>query len=101
MGKTEILTILGKDRTVEHIVENIARSSLTPDLKDLCQMVYQILMELPEEKVLGLWKRGQMRFFIARLVMNQYRSSSSPFYITYRKYAKMAVELDEEGTDAG
>ena len=42
--KETIIETLAKDRRVEALVENIAHHSLTADLKDLCQMVYLILL---------------------------------------------------------
>ena len=96
MGNREIVDCLGRGRVVETIVENIARSALTPELKDLCQMVYEIILEYDGEKIRDLWEHGQMGFFIARVVMNQYKSRSSPFHYTYRRYREKARELQED-----
>lgn len=94
MTRAEIVGTLARERRVETMVENIARQALTPDLRDLCQMVYLILLEYDEDKLVDLWTNGQMNFFIARIVINQYRSTSSPFYKLYRKYALKAEEID-------
>jgi len=94
MTRQEIVAQLARERRVETMVENIARQPLTADLKDLAQMVYVILLEYDEEKLLDLWTNGQMNFFIARIVINQYRSTSSPFYKLYRKYASKAEEIE-------
>lgn len=94
MGVREIVEELGKRKIVESLVQNIARSSLTPELKDLCQMVYEIILEYDEEKIIDLWENGQMGFFIVRVIMNQYRSRTSPFYWLYRKYPSKAECLD-------
>ena len=96
MGNREIVDCLGRGRVVETIVENIARSALTPELKDLCQMVYEIILEYDGEKIRDLWEHGQMGFFIARVVMNQYKSRSSPFHYTYRRYREKAREFQED-----
>ena len=76
------------------MVENIARQPLDADLSDLAQMVYLILLEYDEDKLADLWEHGQMQFFIARIIINQYRSTSSPFYKQIRKYASKAEEID-------
>ena len=52
--KETIIETLAKDRRVEALVENIAHHSLTADLKDLCQMVYLILLEYDESKLQDL-----------------------------------------------
>ena len=83
--KETIIETLAKDRRVEALVENIAHHSLTADLKDLCQMVYLILLEYDESKLQDLWENDQINFFIARIILNQYRSSNSPFHAIFRK----------------
>lgn len=80
---------------VETLVENIAHQSLNADLEDLCQMVYIILLEYDEKRILDLWENGQMKYFITRIVVNQYRSVNSPFHYIFRKHQETSVELSE------
>ena len=75
------------------MVENIAHHSLTADLKDLCQMVYMILLEYDEVKLQDLWENDQMNFFLARIILNQYRSSNSPFHTIFRKFQERSVYM--------
>ena len=75
------------------MVENIANHSLTADLKDLCQMVYMILLEYDEVKLQDLWENDQMNFFLARIILNQYRSSNSPFHTIFRKFQERSVYM--------
>lgn len=77
------------------MVENIAHHSLTADLKDLCQMVYLILLEYDESKLQDLWENDQMNFFLARIILNQYRSSNSPFHSIYRKYQERSISIGD------
>lgn len=95
MNKAEIIEQIAKARMVETMVQNIAHESLSTnaDLSDLCQMVYLILLEYDEDKLQDLWEHNQMRFFLARIIVNQYRSSYSPFHIQFRKFRLM---VDEE-----
>ena len=98
VDRSQIVAQIARERRVETMVENIAKMSLTPDLKDLCQMVYLVLLEYDETKIRDLWEHGQMNFFIARIVLNQYRSTNSPYYKLFRKFAKILYPLyDEEG----
>lgn len=94
MNKTEIIEQIAKERMVETMVQNIAHQALSAnaDLSDLCQMVYLILLEYDEEKLQDLWEHKQMRFFIARVIVNQYRSSYSPFHTIFRKFRLMVDE---------
>ena len=91
--KETIIETLAKDRRVEALVENIAHHSLTADLKDLCQMVYLILLEYDESKLQDLWENEQINFFIARIILNQYRSSNSPFHAIFRKYQERSLSI--------
>lgn len=93
-----IIETLAKERRVEALVENIAHQSLTADLKDLCQMVYMILLEYDEEKLLDLWENDQINFFLVRIIINQYRSSNSPFHTIFRKFQERCVYMGV-GTD--
>ena len=93
MNKAEIIEEIAQERMVEAMVQNIAHQALNDDLSDLCQMVYLILLEYDEDKLQDLWDHNQIRFFLARIIINQYRSSNSPFHITYRKFRTM---VDEE-----
>ena len=94
--KKTIIETLAKDRRVEALVENIAHHSLTADLKDLCQMVYLILLEYDESKLQDLWENDQINFFIARIILNQYRSSNSPFHAIFRKYQERSLSIGDE-----
>ena len=93
--KETIIETLAKNRRVEALVENIAHHSLTADLKDLCQMVYLILLEYDESKLQDLWENDQINFFIARIVLNQYRSSNSPFHAIFRKYQERSISIGD------
>lgn len=93
MGKNEIVNEIAKGKMVEQMVQNIAHQSLSADLKDLCQMVYLILLEYDEQKLQDLWSNNQMNFFLARIIINQFRSSNSPFHMIYRKFQTM-VDLE-------
>ena len=95
MNKQTIIETLAKERRVEALVENIAHHSLTADLKDLCQMVYLILLEYDESKLQDLWENDQMNFFLARIILNQYRSSNSPFHSIYRKYQERSISIGD------
>ena len=94
MTKNEIVDTLARSRRVECMVESICHRSLTPELQDLCQMVYLILLEYDEDKIRDLWENNEINFFLARIILNQYRSTRSPFHILYRKFQERAVNIE-------
>ena len=75
------------------MVENIAHRELTDDLKDLCQMVYLILLEYDASKLQDLWEHDEMSFFLARVILNQLRSVNSPYYYIYRRMQERSVYM--------
>lgn len=93
MSKSDIIEAIAKARMVETMVQNIAHQSLTADLKDLTQMVYLILLEYDETKLQDLWDNKQISFFLARIIINQYRSSNSPFHTIYRKFRERSEDI--------
>ena len=92
-SKQQIIEEIARERVVETMVENIAHQSLSADLKDLSQMVYMILLDYDESKLQDLWENEQMSFFIARIIINQYRSSNSPFHTIFRKFQERSVYM--------
>lgn len=101
-SKSEIIAEMAGQKMVEAMVENIAHQSMTADLKDLSQMIYLILLEYDDDKILDLWEHKQMTYFIAKIIINQYRSSNSPFHSLFRKFRGMINEnalLDLRGCD--
>lgn len=93
MTKGEVIEQIAQRRIVETMVAKIAHSALTDDLKDLCQMVYLIMMEYDDDKIVGMYDKGQMPFFIARIILNQYHSTSSPFYKLFRRSLTNSVDI--------
>ena len=93
VSKTDIVIALSTDKVVEKMVQNIAHQTLSPELKDLCQMVYLILLEYDESKLQDLWENHQMNFFLARIIINQFRSSNSPFHMTFRRFQEKSVDI--------
>lgn len=90
----EIVDIIGRERRVEQIVCKIAgRDALTPDLEDLCQMVYLIILEYPEDKIQDLWECEAINFLIVRLVLNNMRSKTSQFYYLIKVFQHRATDL--------
>lgn len=92
----DIVEALARERRVETIVQNIARRSLTPELRDLCQDIYRILLTYDAARLGDLYEHGETGFLIARIAMNQYRSSTSPFHRTYRWYSQHSSPIEND-----
>lgn len=94
MTKREIIEKLARERRVETMLANIAKQPVAGTLEDLCQMVYLILLEYDEAKIVDLWENEQINFFIARILLNQYKSTNSPFYKLFRKYESKTTDIE-------
>lgn len=79
-----IVEELCNEGLVEELCTNMGVSPLYKD--DLIQEVYMILLEYREDKIIEMYEKKQLKFFIVRIIQNQYNSNNSPFYKKYKKY---------------
>lgn len=93
MTKNEVVNIIAKERLVETIVSNIAKSS-DDLLNDLSQEIYLDLLQKDEDKIINLYETNQMRYFVVRMVTNNLFSKNSPYYQVFRKNANLTVDID-------
>lgn len=92
MTREGIIEQIAKNKTVETMVDNMAVPDLYRD--DLIQEIYLILLQYDEDKIQEIWDKGDMNFFISKLITNNYNSKTSRFYYKYKKYYK---EKDDNG----
>lgn len=94
-SKAEIVAILSGERRVEQMILCITRHSvLDADLSDLAQMVYLYLLEYDEDKIRDLWEKGEINFFLIRVIKNQYFSDHSPWYKSIRRLRDRSTQLE-------
>ena len=96
MTKNEIIGRLAKERIVETIVSNIAKSADCDDtLKDLSQEIYLDLLSKDEEKIINLYETNQIRLFVVRMVTNNLFTKNRPFYQTFKKNTNATINIDD------
>lgn len=94
MTKYDVIETLARSHRVEEIIQGMTHTPrLNADLQDLSQMVYLALLEYDEQRILSMWTRNEIRFFIARVVMNQLMSVKSPYYQQIRKFALKSDDI--------
>lgn len=92
--KYEIIADLARNRVVEEMCCNVAHvSTLTDDLKDLAQIIYVALLEYPDALLIDLSKDSAIRFFIARMIINQWNTDHSPFRDLVTHFRSITDEL--------
>ena len=93
MNKNEVIRVIAEERRVEQIVQNICKRSNMPELDDLAQMVYEILLNYDERLIMDLWDNEQINFFIVRIIKTQWESPRSTFYSVFKKYKLKACDI--------
>lgn len=72
--------------------ENVLREMCTNmnvnpnDMDDFVQELYVILLEYNQDKIVELYNKKQLKYFIVGIIQRQYHSKTSPFYKKYKKY---------------
>lgn len=94
----EIAAILARERRVETMVQNIAHvHSLSQDLRDLCQMVYLLILTYDPDKIVDLWENDQINFFLARIIRTNLFSPRSPYAAQITRFRNRSNPLTIDG----
>jgi len=72
MTKREICEQLARERRVETMIQNIVHRHLDDDLRDLAQIVYTIALTTDEGKIVELWERGEINYWLVKVIRTQY-----------------------------
>lgn len=84
--------------TKEGVVEYIARSKLIQECikvvtggvwrSEYDDLVQDLLIEfLDQEKIVDLYEKDQLRYYVVRVVRNNLQSCTSRFYYKYRRFS--------------
>jgi len=98
--KQEIINDLAQQKTVEKIVAKLLPSSRNPfDCPDdLTQLIYLILLEKSEDLIVSLYEKGEIGFYILKVVRNQLLSKSSGYFYTYIKLRSQSDDISKAET---
>lgn len=83
MTNQEIVGLISASGIVEDIARNIRVTGDYYD--DFVQETYEILLEYNNEKLSSIFEKNQIKFFVARICLNNWNSSTSPFYCKYKR----------------
>lgn len=67
-----------------------------PDYEDLLHETILELYKIDKEKIESIIKKKQLTFYIIRVMMNQYHSNTSPYYIKYKRYYRIGWDLKKK-----
>lgn len=94
MTANEVVDKIAKERMVETIIGNVVGDATADTLNDLAQELYLQLLE-DGQRTVELYEKKQLNFFLARIVCNQIKSSTSSYHRIYRAPMNKTVELEQ------
>ena len=85
MTKEKVVERVAKEGWVEECIKTVSGGVWRSEYSDLTQ---DVLIELlNQEKIVDLYKKGQLKFYIMRVVRNNIQSATSRFYYRYRRFS--------------
>ena len=85
MTVEEVVELVAKEGWVEECIKTVSGGVWRSEYSDLVQ---DILMELlDQEKVVSLFQKDQLRYYVMRIVRNNLQSCTSRFYYRYRRFS--------------
>ena len=93
MKKAEIVKELAERRFVEEVMERNQLSS--PYTADLTQDIYLQLLEKDSSLIEGLYDRGELEWFIRKMITNNLFSVTSPYYRNYEAFRQRSCEIKD------
>ena len=95
MTKYEIIDIIAREHLVERVVNKLLSSSKNPfDCpEDLIQDVYLLLLQKDEDLIVNLYNKGEIGYYILKVVRNQLLSKNSPYYQKYIRFQSNSDDI--------
>ena len=97
MTKYEVINIIAREHLVERIVNKLLSSSKNPfDCpEDLIQDVYLLLLEKGDKLIVNLYEKGELAYYLLRVVRNQLLSVNSPYYTKYIRFKSQSDDITQ------
>ena len=100
MTSNQIINELAKNKVVEKLVANISPDdnppgSLSSDNQDLSQLIYLTLLEKPNSLIEDLYSKGELIFYVIRIITRNVYSTTSPYYRTIKKFKNKTTDIND------
>jgi hypothetical protein len=92
--KQEIINELAQEKIVEELVSNITKSN-SFEIGDLIQDIYVFLLDYNDDKIIELYENKQLKYFIVRMIYNNYFSVNSRYYYKYKKFINNSTQIED------
>ena len=98
---SSIINEIANAQLIEEIIGGVSYSKFenTENIKDLAQDIYLQLLQMRTDKLNDLYTKNQLRYWIARIVVNSIHSKTSPYYYSYKKSQMQSVSISDIDID--
>ena len=85
MSTREVVEEIARSKLIQECILVVTGGVWRAEYDDLAQ---DVLIELLDQtKIIDLYKKGQLKFYIMRVVRNNIQSATSRFYYKYRRFS--------------
>ena len=85
MSTREVVEYIARSKLIQECIKVVTGGVWRSEYDDLTQ---DVLIELlNQEKIISLYQRGQLKYFIMRIIRNNIQSNTSRFYYRYRRFS--------------
>ena len=100
MTSNQIINELARNKVIEKLVANISPDDNSPgalssDNKDLSQLIYLTLLEKPNSLIEDLYSKGELIFYVIRIITRNVYSTTSPYYRTIKKFKNKTTDIND------
>ena len=97
MTKSDVLDIIAREHLVDRIVNKLLSSSKNPfDCpEDLVQEIYLLLLQKDDDLIVNLYNKGELGYYILKVVRNQLLSTNSPYYQKYIRFQAISDDITQ------
>lgn len=95
MTRNQIVTELFMSKAFNECIGKMEPAHIRDDLK---QEVALVVCSLPDEKLIGIHQRGELNFYVARVIINMANNREKHFYKNFRQFHYQLSECIDDDT---
>jgi hypothetical protein len=96
MNRNSIIEKLWNSQELKDAIAKMQPEDLQDDLRS---EIFKVLCEMEEDKLVDMYNRNVLRFYLVRTMLNMTQSKTSQFYKLYRKPLHPEVEIHDRDED--
>ena len=85
MTKEEVVEYIARSKLIQECILIVTGGVWRSEYDDLTQ---DVLIELlDQEKIVDLYKKGELKYYVVRVIRNNLQSCTSRFFYRYRRFS--------------